>query len=250
MGIVRILSLLTLTLIVSTAVLASLGYASDVCLGEGTLNITSTATVSTPEGNFTVDFLFFITITRLGSEYNVTVLGKITNITGPPVILQAKLPLFDFKVSTDKGEYRWSEGKVFTTAMLPVSSGAAYEMSLPNIRSSCIRSVIIGASGLGLPDMVTISEGGMLENAVLGIDQLNTVPASVTTAQLSITYTETSSITTVHQSGRAQPANAVYASAGEGVNVEEKGIERNVIAAVIALLAAMGVGLLLYTLFT
>lgn len=250
MRIRKISPLLILALLVSTAVLASLSHATDACIGEGTINLASTVTLTTPEGNFTIDFMFLLTITRLDNEYNITVLGKITNITGPPVLLQAKLPLFDFTVSTDEGEYRWSDGKVFTAVMLPVTSGFAYEMSLPNIRSSCIRSVTIDASGLGLPNVVTISEGGILGNVVSGFSQSTNIPPSATTTRSSTPYTVTYSAMTNYLSGKAQPANAVHASTGESANVKEGGIERNAIAAVIALLAAAGVGLLLYTLFT
>ena len=242
----KISSLLLLAFIALAATLTASSHATDVCLGEGTFNITSRATLGTPEGNFTIDFLFLITITRADNGYNVTVLGKIANITGPPVLLQAKLPLFDFTVSTDEGEYRWSDGKTFAAVMLPVSSGAAYKMSIANIKAACIRSVVVDVPGLGLSEVIVIKGLNVYYAAALSTSTLTTrVPYGVTLSQASSTST--------YSSGpyeRVQPGNAVFASADEGAGATNERIERNAVAAIIALLAAVGVGLLLYTLFT
>ncbi len=243
--------MLSLTLLASTVALATSSHATDVCIGEGTFNITSTAILDTPEGNFTLDFLFMVNITRSDNVYNVSVVGVVTNITGPPVLLQAKLPLFDFDVSTEDGVYRWSDGKVFAAVMLPLSSDTAYRMSLMGIRSSCIRSITIDASGLGLPDIVAIGEGGVLSGYMLGTSG-QTVNGAGNSTESQSTPTVTYLVTATYTEGaygRAQPGNAAFAGIGSTTTAEE-GIEKDAIAALIAALAAIGVGLLLYTLFT
>ncbi len=242
----KISSLLLLASITSAAILAASSHATDVCLGEGAFNITSRAMLDTPEGNFTIDFLFLITIMRTDNEYNVSVLGKITNITGPPVLLQAKLPLFDLTVSTDGGEYRWSDGKVFATVMLPVSSGASYRMNITNIKAACVKSVTVDVPGLGLSDVVVIKGSNVYYAAALSTS------TPTTRVQYGVTLSQTSSTSTYPSESyeSVQPGNAVFASVDEGAGATNEGIERNVVAAVIALLAAVGVGLLLYTLFT
>lgn len=244
MEIRKVLPLLTLTFLLSTAALASLSHAASVCIGEGTMNITSTATLTTPQGNFTIDFLFLVNVTASSNGYNVTVLAKVVRIAGPPILLQAKLPLFDLAVSTDQGVYRWSDGKVFAAVMLPLSSGTVRVMSVSNI-TSCIRSITIDASGLGLPGVVTVGKEGLSGNAALGLSQSASLPTSETTTRASSTYTTTNYL------GGGQPVNAVYAGTGESAEgIGKEGMEGNAVAAVIALLAAMGAGLILYALFT
>ncbi len=249
----RTASLFVLVLITTAVMLAATSRAADVCMAEGTFNITSTTTLSTPDGNFSINFLFLITLARSGSGYNVTVVGKITNITGPPVLLQARLPLFDFAVSTDEGEYRWSDGKVFTAVLLPLSSGTTYRMSMTGIEASCIKSVTVDATGLGLPGVVTIGEGNTsYAFTVMSTSTMSTrVPHGVTDTQTMTTSMHTT--TTAYSGGGytlIPPGKAVYGGVDEGLSAERNGVERNVVAAVIALLAALGVGLLLYTLFT
>ncbi|GEM_PF-5028776 len=248
---IRITPLLFLAVSLTMVVTTSLSHAADACMGEGTFNLTSTATVVTPDGNFTIDFLFLINVTRIDSGYNISVLGKIVNITGPPVILQARVPLFDFAVSTDKGEYRWSDGKLFTAVMLPVSNGVTYGMRLQNIESSCIRSIVIDASGLGLHNLVIIGESGLWDNVRFGLAQSAETSSTHTTTRTSspsysmVTPTDTES----SLYAKDLSVSAVYAGKGNA-HAWEGSVERNLMAALIALLAALGVGLLLYTAFT
>jgi hypothetical protein len=212
----------------------------DICLGQGTFNSGSEVALKTPEGTFTIDFKFNITIEKVDSTYNITVIGEITNVSGPPALLQSKTPLLDFAVITDEGEFRWSDDKVFPAVMIPITDGVTSKMSLQNIKSSCITSVIIDAPGLGLHNIINIGVG-----MPQGYEGNRLSQPSVSQSTGTVTYTVESS----YQGGTPAYSGASYAASLGSVGNEER-LERYAIAAVIALIAAVGVGLLLYSLFT
>jgi len=245
-------SLAALALTVLAALLAVTGHSTDVCMGEGSFDTLSVAVINTPEGNFTIYFEVTISIVNTDGGYNVSVLSRITNITGPPILLQARLPLFDFAVTTDNGEYRWSDGKVFAAVMTPVSSGLTYRMSLTGIKASCIKSVSVDVPGLGIPDIVSVAS---LKGTYYGpaMTQTYTRSPNGSPTIYTIITADTNTATSTEVSGgevNALGGKAVFAGSGSTDEEMGGGVERNVIAAVIALLAAIGTGLLLYTLLT